>query len=113
MKAKAVTPRMHHAFIKADAFILPGIPVQLSSHEMMVAQLAAGRSGLVVPLAFDVEWKKPFKSAPPVGELPVDFQAQGPPAKTGLLQAGSSNVPYIWSNAGGPTKRSSVNRRIL
>ncbi len=67
---------------------------------MVGAQLAAGRSGLVVPLAFDVEWKKPFKSMPPDGELPADFQAREAPAKTGVLQAGAANLAYILSNAG-------------
>lgn len=67
---------------------------------MVGAQLAAGRNGLVVPLSFKVEWKKPFKSKMPEGELPADFQAQEPPAKTGILQAGATNVAYILSNAG-------------
>ena len=59
------------------------------------AQLAAGRNGLVAPLPFQVEWKKPFKSAPSNNELPEKFRNQQPPARTGVLKAGSSSVPYI------------------
>ncbi len=59
------------------------------------AQLAAGRQGLVAPLPFAVEWKKPFKSKPAETELPKQFQNQDPPARTGTLQAGPATVPYM------------------
>ena len=71
---------------------------------MIGAQLAAGRSGLVVPLAFDVEWKKPFKSQAPEAPLPADFHNQNPPAKSGVLQAGAAKLPFILSHAGDRSK---------
>ena len=64
------------------------------------AQLAAGRNGLVAPLAFEVEWKKPFKSAPPEGGLPAKFQGQEPPANSGVILAGAAEVPFILTHAG-------------
>ncbi len=64
------------------------------------AQLAAGRNGLVAPLAFEVEWKKPFKSAPSEGGLPAKFQAQEPPANSGVIRAGAAEVPFILTHAG-------------
>jgi len=66
---------------------------------MVGAQLAAGRSGLVAPLAFEVEWKKPFKSRIPEADLPADFQGRNPPALSGILQAGDAKAPYILSKA--------------
>lgn len=64
---------------------------------MIGAQLAAGRKGLVAPLRYQVEWKKPFKSKLPENELPAEFLNQKHPARVGTLQAGSVNVPYILS----------------
>ena len=62
---------------------------------MVGAQLAAGRKGLVAPLPFEVQWKKPFKSQEPEKELPEKFRNKKPAAKTGVLQVGSASVPYI------------------
>lgn len=59
------------------------------------AQLAAGRKGLVAPLPFEVEWKKPFKSAPADDRIPERFRNQNPPAGTGVLQAGRATMPYV------------------
>jgi len=44
---------------------------------------------------FNVEWKKPFKSTVPGGEIPERFQNQDPPARTGTIQAGQDSVPYL------------------
>lgn len=67
---------------------------------MVGAQLAAGRNGLVADLPFEVEWKKPFKSAPPESELPERFRNLDPPTRAGTLQAGAAGMPYVLS--GGP-----------
>ncbi len=64
---------------------------------MIGSQLAAGRKGLVAPLCYQVEWKKPSKSQLPDHELPTEFQDQKPPARVGTLQAGSNSVPYVLS----------------
>lgn len=64
---------------------------------MVGAQLAAGRNGLVAPLPFEVQWKKPFKSQEPEKELPEKFRNKKPAAKTGFLQVGSTVVPYIFT----------------
>ena len=62
---------------------------------MVGAQLAAGRRGLVAPLPFEVEWKKPFKSVPAEKNVPQRFQNHKHPAGTGVLQAGKTGIPYI------------------
>ncbi len=67
---------------------------------MAGAQLAAGRGGLVVPLAFEVEWKKPFKSVPANDGLPEDFRGQEPAAQMGLLDVSGESVPFVLANLG-------------
>ena len=62
---------------------------------MVGAQLAAGRRGLVAPLRFEVEWKKPFKSVPDGKNVPERFRNQKHPAGTGVLQTGKTGIPYI------------------
>lgn len=59
------------------------------------AQLAAGRKGLVAPLPFEVEWKKPFKSMPGGKDLPERFLNQQHPVRTGALQVGKDRTPYV------------------
>jgi hypothetical protein len=59
------------------------------------AQLAAGRKGLVAPLPFEVQWKKPFKSHEPEKELPEKFRDKKPASRTGVVRVGSTSIPYI------------------
>ncbi|MFM7180751.1 MAG: hypothetical protein ACKO2G_04715 [Verrucomicrobiales bacterium] len=68
---------------------------KLKKMSMVGAQLAAGRDGLVAPLPFDVQWKKPFKSQEPEKELPEKFRNQKPACRTGVISVGSASVPYI------------------
>lgn len=72
---------------------------------LLGAQLAAGRGGLVAPLANQVEWKKPFKSVLSDQALPAEFKDQTPPARVGTLQSGSKKIPFILSGKPSDTKQ--------
>jgi hypothetical protein len=62
---------------------------------MVGAQLAAGRGGLVVPLAFKVEWKRPFESRKLAGALPSGVPSSERPAKAGTIEIGQSKIPFV------------------
>jgi len=47
--------------------------------------LAAGREGLVAPLAFDTQWKIPFSGTAMKGDLPADLPKSEAPPKTGKV----------------------------
>lgn len=59
------------------------------------AQLAAGRQGLLAPLPFDVEWKKPFKSEPLEKEIPSKFRDQKEPVRSGTLAVNGNSLSYL------------------
>ncbi len=59
------------------------------------AQLAAGRRGLVVPLKFHVEWKKPFTTAIHTGNLPPNVPKSSAPPKSGTIEFGKVKAPFI------------------
>lgn len=62
---------------------------------MLGAQLAAGRGGLVVPLAYQTEWKRAFVSQIRPGALPDGVTKSAAPPKSGTLEIGRSKLPFI------------------
>lgn len=63
------------------------------------SQLASGRKGLVVPLKFNVEWKKPFATTPFKGKLPSNVPPSPAPPKSGSFQAGETKMPFFLTGA--------------
>lgn len=59
------------------------------------AQLAAGRKGLVVPLKFHVEWKKPFATTIHSEKLPPNLPKSSAPPKSGTIEVGKLKAPFI------------------
>lgn len=59
------------------------------------AQLAAGRKGLVVPLKFHVEWKKPFATTIHTEKLPPNLPKSSAPPKSGTIEVGKLKAPFI------------------
>jgi len=61
------------------------------------ALLAAGRQGLVAPLRYDVEWKKPFKGTELKGELPAGIPNNRKINKKGMIVLGTQEYPFVYS----------------
>jgi hypothetical protein len=59
------------------------------------ALLAAGRGGLVAPLAYDVRWKFPGTDAPLEGELPSGVPKSAAPPKSGSVELDGETYPYF------------------
>lgn len=62
---------------------------------MVGAQLAAGRGGLVAPLSYATEWKRPFEAAPLTTPLPNGVAADAAPPLAGLLEVGAEKIPFV------------------
>ena len=61
------------------------------------ALLAAGRQGLVAPLRYDVEWKKPFRGTEVKGELPSGIPNNRKIHKQGTITLGKKEYPFVYS----------------
>jgi hypothetical protein len=59
------------------------------------ALLAAGRGGLVAPLAVEVQWKIPFRGMEMKGELPAGLPASEARPKSGRLALGGREPAFI------------------
>lgn len=59
------------------------------------ALLAAGRGGLVAPLAYDVQWKAPFDGVELTGEPPAGLPANPGALKAGRLKLGKAEYAYV------------------
>lgn len=59
------------------------------------ALLAAGRSGLVAPLAYDVRWKHPSKASPLDGAVPAGVPTSVAPAKAGSIVLDGEAYPFV------------------
>jgi nucleotide-binding universal stress UspA family protein len=62
---------------------------------MVGAQLAAGRGGLVVPLSYATEWKRPFETGPHAGPLPRGVASSQAAALAGTLDHAGKTAPFI------------------
>jgi len=59
------------------------------------ALLAAGRNGLVVPLAYDVQWKVPFDGADLKDKPPAGLPADAGTMRTGRIVFGKKEYQYV------------------
>ena len=59
------------------------------------ALLAAGRDGLVAPLACEVRWKIPFSGAELTGEVPADLPPSEAKPKTGRIGFGGQELAFV------------------
>ncbi len=59
------------------------------------ALLAAGRDGLVVPLAVAVHWKVPFRGETPKGEAPAGWPASAAPPKAGRVAVDGRETAFL------------------
>jgi hypothetical protein len=62
------------------------------------ALLAAGREGLVAPLAYEVQWKIPFKGAKMEGEAVLSRQQTEANSKEGRIVLGKQEYPFIYTS---------------
>ena len=67
------------------------------------ALLAAGRDGLVAPLAYPVQWKIPFSGSEMTGEVPAGLPRSEAKPKSGTLAVGGPQHAFILT--GGTGKR--------
>ncbi len=58
------------------------------------ALLAAGRGGLVAPLAYQTRWKTPFLSQPAVSDLPASLPKSAAPPKSGRISFDGHDYAY-------------------
>jgi hypothetical protein len=61
------------------------------------ALLAAGREGLVAPLKYEVEWKKPFRGTEVKGDLPAGVPNNRKIHKQGTIVLGKKEYPFVYS----------------
>ncbi|MEI6605418.1 MAG: hypothetical protein WCP35_08920 [Verrucomicrobiota bacterium] len=65
------------------------------------ALLAAGRDGLVAPLAYQVQWKIPFSGSEMTGEIPTGLPPSEAKPKSGILAVGGPQHAFILTGAPG------------
>jgi hypothetical protein len=61
------------------------------------ALLSAGRQGLVAPLRYDVEWKKPFSGTEVKGDLPAGVPNNRKIHKQGTITLGKKEYSFVYS----------------
>ncbi len=62
------------------------------------ALLAAGRQGLVAPLRYEVEWKKPFSGTEIKGELPAGISNSGKLHKQGDIVLNKKSYSFVYTS---------------
>ena len=65
------------------------------------ALLAAGRDGLVAPLAYEVQWKIPFSGVEMKRDMPDDLPASAMTPRTGIIAVGWPEHQFVLTGGSG------------